>query len=160
MLKARDEQRLRLAFRFAEKARAAGNHPFGAVLVAPDGEILMGAENSVVTQGSATAHAELNLMLAATRGWEPALLKTCTLYTSGEPCAMCAGAIVWGNVRRVVFGLDLDGIYTAISAGGIDPDAPGLALPSREVFAGAPWPVEVIGPALEDEARQLHEGYW
>ncbi len=160
MLNARDEHMLRLSFRFAEKARAAGNHPFGALLVTPDGEVLLASENSVVTQGSATAHAELNLMQAATRGWEPALLKTCTVYTSGEPCPMCAGAIVWGNVRRVVFGLGLDGIYAAISAGGIDPDAPGLALPSREVFASAPWPVTVIGPALEDEAREVHAGFW
>lgn len=160
MLNAHDEKMLRLSFRFAEKARAAGNHPFGALLVAPDGEVLLASENSVVTQGSATAHAELNLMQAATRGWEPALLKTCTVYTSGEPCPMCAGAIVWGNVRRVVFGLGLDGIYAAISAGGIDPDAPGLALPSRAVFASAPWPVAVIGPALEDEAREVHAGFW
>jgi len=156
----RDERLLRIAFGFAQKSRKSGNHPFGALLVAADGEVILAAENSVVTQKDATAHAEMNLVRAVTREYAPSLLATCTVYASAEPCPMCAGAIVWGNVRRVVYGLGMAGIYELITARGTDPEAPGLAMHAREVFAAAPWPVEVIGPALEAEARAPHAGFW
>lgn len=154
----RDAAGLRLAIALARQARGHGNHPFGALLVDADGQTLLAAENSVVTGRDPTGHAELNLIRGA--GWKipPAVLKTSTLYTSGEPCPMCAGAIVWGNVRRVVYGLGMEGLYAAIGPG--DGDVPGLRLGSRAVFESAPYPIEVVGPALEDEARAVHDGFW
>ena len=149
-----DEHYLRIAFREAVRARERGNHAFGALLVDADGEPILAAQNSVVTDNDVTAHAEMNLLRAASRKFQPEQLKTFILYASGEPCPMCAGAIVWANIRRVVFGLGMDGIYRLFDA---DPDAPALPMHAASVFDQAPWPMEVIGPMLEDEAKQsLH----
>ena len=150
-----DEHYLRIAFKEAVRARERGNHAFGALLVDADGEPVLAAQNSVVTDNDVTAHAEMNLIRAASRKFAPDHLKTFTLYASGEPCPMCAGAIVWANIRRVVFGLGMEGIYRQFDA---DPDAPGLTMHAAGVFSAAPWPMAVIGPMLEDEAEAVfHE---
>jgi tRNA(Arg) A34 adenosine deaminase TadA len=85
------------------------------------------------------------------------ILAKCTLYTSTEPCAMCAGAIYWGNVGRVVYALSEVALYEIV---GPSPDQ--LVLSSREVFAHSQRQVEVEGPAseLEVEARAVHAGFW
>jgi tRNA(Arg) A34 adenosine deaminase TadA len=69
---------------------------------------------------------------------------------------MCAGAIFWGNVRRVVYGLSEEGLYGMI--GGDSEEV--LYLPSRKLFEAGHKPIEVIGPVLEQEARKVHEGFW
>jgi len=96
---------LRTAIDIARQAREHGNHPFGAVLVDEDNRVLLQAENTVVTGRDCTGHAEINLMRLATQHLSLEQLAHCTLYTSTEACAMCAGAIHWGNVRRVVYAL-------------------------------------------------------
>ena len=151
-MKNMDEHYLRIAFKEAERARDRGNHAFGALLVDAEGTPILAARNSVVTDSDVTAHAEINLIRAASGKFEPDQLKTTTLYASGEPCPMCAGAIVWANIRRVVFGLGMDAIYRLFDA---DPDAPALPMNAADVFAEAPWPIEVIGPMLEDEAEAV-----
>ena len=103
-------QHLRRAIELARQAREHGNHPFGALLVDHRGNVVLEAENTVRTDKDVTAHAETNLMRMASARFEPDFLERCTLYTSTEPCAMCAGAIYWGNVRRVVFGLSQEQI--------------------------------------------------
>lgn len=152
-----DLEFLRQALEVARRARANGNHPFGALLVDAQGRVVLEAENTVETERDCTGHAELNLMRLASRCYEPDFLATCTLYTSTEPCAMCSGAIYWGNVRRVVYALSEARLRTLT---GDDPANPTLDLPCREVFARGQRPVEVWGPALEDEAIQVHEGFW
>ena len=147
-----DEHYLRIAFKEAVRARERGNHAFGALLVDADGEPVLAAQNSVVSDSDVTAHAEMNLILAASRKFEPDQLKTFILYASGEPCPMCAGAIVWANIRRVVFGLGMDAIYRLFDA---DPEAPSLPMHAAGVFSQAPWPVEVIGPLLAEEAEAV-----
>ncbi len=148
---------LRRAFRLAREARGMGNHPFGALLVSAEGLVLAEARNSVVTSGDCTGHAETNLMRLASTRFERVELATATLYTSTEPCAMCAGAIYWGGVSRVMFGLSECGL---LALTGDDPENPTFDLPCREVFAHGQRPVEVVGPLLEDEARALHDGFW
>ena len=145
-----DEHYLRIAFKEAARALERGNHGFGALLVNSDGEPVLAAQNSVVTDRDVTAHAEMNLIRAASRKFEPGQLKSSTLYASAEPCPMCAAAIVWANIRRVVFGLSMDGTYELYDAG---PDDPTLRMNAADVFAEARWPMEVIGPMLEDESR-------
>ena len=152
-----DQHFLRISFKVAQHAREHGNHPFGALLVDANGKALLSAENSVVTQKDVTGHAELNLIRAASKSYSAEELKHCTVYASGEPCPMCAAAIVWCNVRRVVFGLGMQGIYDMFED---VPDAPGLKMHATDVLSTAPWPIEVIGPALEDEARLPHQGFW
>lgn len=154
---AKDLEFLRQAVEVARRARANGNHPFGALLVDAEGKVLLEAENTVQTERDCTGHAELNLMRLASRSYDPGFLATCTLYTSTEPCAMCSGAIYWGNVRRVVYALSEARLRELT---GDDPANPTLELPCREVFARGQRPVEVLGPALEDEAAQVHEGFW
>lgn len=147
---------VRAAIKIAQNAREKGNHPFGALLVDQDGKVLLKAENTVVTERDCTGHAETNLMRKASRQYDPEFLATCTLYTSAEPCPMCSGAIFWGNVQRVVYGLGEEGLYEMIG----DDAEEVLYLPCREVFKRGRKPIEVIGPVLEEEARQVHEGFW
>ena len=152
-----DLQHLRTAIEIAQAAREHGNHPFGAILVDENNQVLLQAENTVVTGSDCTGHAETNLMRLASQHFPSGKLATCTLYTSTEPCAMCAGAIHWGNVRRVVFALSEIDLYEMIG-----PSPEHLRLPCTEVFARSQRPVEVIGPSLElnAEARAVHEGFW
>lgn len=148
---------MRRALDLARQARDHGNHPFGALLADADGKVLLEAENTVVTEGDCTGHAETNLIRLACLNLDRATMTAATLYTSTEPCAMCAGAIYWGGVTQVVYGLR-EGELRAMT--GDDPNNPTLALPCREVFARGQRPIGVIGPLLEDEARDVHEGFW
>lgn len=152
-----DLQHLREAIQVAQAAREHGNHPFGAILVDEKDQVLLQAENTVVTGKDCTGHAETNLMRLASQHFSEEQLARCTLYTSTEPCAMCAGAIFWGNVRRVVFALSEVDLY---EIAGTSPDH--LVLPCREVFAHSQRPVEVVGPSeeLDEEARSVHMGFW
>lgn len=152
-----DLEHLRTAIIVAQHAREHGNHPFGAILVDENNQVLLQAENTVVTGHDCTGHAETNLMRLATQGFSSEKLALCTLYTSTEPCVMCAGAIHWGNVRRVVYALSEIGLYEIIG-----PLPENLLLPCRDVFAQSGRSVEVVGPAteLEAEARAVHQGFW
>ena len=152
-----DLEHLRTAIAVAAAAREHGNHPFGAVLVDENNQVLLQAENTVITERDCTGHAETNLMRLASQHFSPEELARCMLYTSTEPCAMCATAIHWGNLRRVVYALSEVGLYEIV---GPSPDH--LMLPCREVFARSQRPVEVLGPAteLDAEACAVHEGFW
>jgi tRNA(Arg) A34 adenosine deaminase TadA len=151
-----DLRMIRVAIEVARKARDNGNHPFGAVLVDEQSHILLEAENTVVTEKDCTGHAETNLMREASRKYDTDFLVSCTIYTSTEPCPMCAGAIFWGNVRRVVFGLSEAGLYEMVGENTEEV----IHLPCRELFARGQKPFEVIGPLLEEEAKEVHAGFW
>ena len=151
---------MRVAIDVARKARDKGNHPFGAVLVDEQGHVLMEAENTVVTEEDCTGHAETNLMRQASRKYDSDFLARCTLYTSAEPCPMCASAIFWGNVRRVVYGLSQEGLYEMVGEGAEIVGQGVLHVPCRELLGRGDKPIEVIGPILEEEARRVHAGYW
>jgi len=146
---------LHCAIALASSARQHGNHPFGALLADENGQILLEAENTVVTESDATGHAETNLVRLASRRFPLGTLSKSTLYTSTEPCPMCAGAIFWSGIGRVVYALSEDGLYAMT---GDSPES--LKLPCREVFARGGRPIEVIGPLLAAEAAQVHEGFW
>ena len=157
MLTDQDLTYLRRAIAVAARARRNGNHPFGALLVAADGTLLLEAENTVNTAGDCTCHAETNLVRAAVLRFFPGALKQCTLYTSTEPCAMCAGAIHWSGIGRVVFALSESGLYQLTGA---HPENETMHLPCREVFARCDRVIDVDGPALEEEASAVHLGFW
>ncbi len=148
---------LRRCFTVAEQAVEHGNHPFGALLTDASGTVVLSAENTVVTDGDVTAHAETNLVRLASGRFDPAGLAGCTLYTSCEPCAMCAGAIYWAGIGRVVYAL-AESSLLAIT--GAHPENPTLALPCRQVFGAGQRPTEVVGPMLEDEASVPHRTFW
>ena len=150
------EKLIRAAIAIARSAREHGNHPFGALLVDQAGNILLTAENTVVTDNDCTGHAETNLMRLASQQYDQDFLATCTLYTSTEPCPMCSGAIYWGNVRRVVYGLSEERLYALVDKTSEDV----LLLSCRDIFAKGRKHVEVIGPVLEEEALSVHQGFW
>ncbi len=141
----------------ATAARAAGNHPFGAVLADAAGKVLLDAGNTVVTGRDCTGHAETNLARAASAAYGREYLRTCTLYTSAEPCAMCAGAVYWSGIGRVVYALSESALRGLT---GDDPQNPTLDLPCREVFARGQRPVAVEGPEEVPGASEVHAGFW
>jgi tRNA(Arg) A34 adenosine deaminase TadA len=149
---------LRQAIELARKARADGRHPFGALIVNERGETVVAALNNAVRpKGDPTQHAETVACGQAARLLSEAELARCTLYTSTEPCVMCAGAIYWTGLGRVVFALAESGLlrYTGGHA-----ENPTLDLPCREVFARGQKRIAVSGPLLEEEAGRVHEGFW
>ncbi|WNG41597.1 nucleoside deaminase [Archangium minus] len=150
-----DTQHLMHAIDLARQARARGDNPFGSVLVDAKGRVLLEGKNSQGTTGDCTGHAESNLMSEATQRYRPEELVGSTLYASTEPCAMCAGAIFWGGVRRVVFALSSEQLSHFVN-----PSAPTLRMSCRDVFARGSEPTEVVGPVALPEAREVHEGFW
>jgi len=152
-----DEDFLRRAFAVARRAQEHGMHPFGAILVGPDGDVLREQENGYMPDRDMTAHAERLLASAASKKYRPSRLVRCTMYMSAEPCAMCAGAIYWAGIGRVVYGLSERRLKQLT---GNHAENPTLDLPCRTVFAAGQRKVEVIGPLLEDEAAALHAGAW
>ena len=155
-----DLAHLRAAVAAAWRARGRGNHPFGAVLADARGVMLLEAENTVLTARDVTSHAELNLVRLACIAFERAELAGCTLYASTEPCAMCAAAIYWSGIGRVVFGTSAERLNAAARRHPTHDAHDTLDLPCRAVFAAGQRRVEVLGPLLEDEAWAVHEGFW
>jgi len=151
------EKFLRRSFDVARRAREHGNHPFGSILVDEAGDVLMEVENGFLPDRDMTGHAERLLATQASKKIEPKVLAGCTLYTSAEPCAMCAGAIYWAGIGRVVYGLSEHRLKAMT---GNHAENPTLDLPCRTVFGAGQRSVEVIGPLLEDEAAALHDGVW
>lgn len=148
-------QALRRANEVARRAMAEGRHPFGALLLGADGLTVLAEQGNIDTVN----HAESTLAREAAARWSPAELAQCTLVTTFEPCAMCAGTIYWAGIGRVVYGAsetDLLGLT------GDHPENPTLDLPCREVFSCGQRAVQVLGPfaALREELLAPHQGFW
>ena len=152
-----DEFFLRRSFEVARRALTHGNHPFGAVLVDRNRNVLIEAENGYMPSHDGTAHAERLLATRACTTLSPEVLRTATLYSSAEPCAMCAGAIYWAGIGRLVYGLSEHRLRELT---GNHPENPTLDLPCRDVFASGQRTTEVVGPLLENEAAAVHAGVW
>lgn len=148
---------LRRAIELSAQTSARGNRPFGAVIVSASGEVLGEGVNDNAATGDCTAHAEVNALRAASPAHGRDVLAGATMYASGEPCVMCAGAIFWSNIRRVVFGIDAVSlrVFRNTQAGAGD-----LEMSCRDVFAAAPHAIDVVGPVLVDEAAAPHRAFW
>ena len=146
-----EDRFVRQAVELARQARLAGNHPFGSLLVL-DGAVVLTATNTVNTDRDPTAHAETNLVGAAIRCLDRDQLGRATLYTSCEPCAMCAGKMYWAGIRSIVYGLPSEELA---ALAGRD-----FLVPCRELFARAVDTVHVLGPLLVSEAREVHRDFW
>ena len=132
-----DELFMRRALQEAEAARDAGEIPVGAVVVA-GGRVIARAHNLTETLGDVTAHAEMQAITSAANQLGGKYLTDCTLYVTVEPCIMCAGAIGWAQIRRVVYGASDD---------------------KRGFVRFAPKAMHpkcvVVGGVLEEQCRQL-----
>ncbi len=146
---------LRRANAVAQKALDAGHHPFGAVLVGPDhSTVLMEQGNLNVVN-----HAESTLARLAFEKYSPEELWGMTLYTTAEPCAMCAGTQYWANIGRMVYGISEARLLELTGASDANPT---MDVPSRYVFSHSQKGIRVWGPiaAVEEEIVALHRDFW
>jgi tRNA(Arg) A34 adenosine deaminase TadA len=153
-----DREHLRAAIRIAERSREDGAHPFGAIVVDAAGRTVSSFGNgSLPPEGDPTQHAELRAVAAAWRDLGADRMEGSTLFTSAEPCVMCAGAAYWTGIDRVVYALSERRL---LELTGAHPENATFSLPCREVFARGQRDITVIGPALEDEASAAHRDFW
>lgn len=138
----KDERYMRKALAEAEAAYEAGEIPIGAVIVCRD-RIISRAHNLTETLHDVTAHAEMQAITSAADNLGGKYLADCTLYVTVEPCVMCAGAIGWAQIRRVVYG-------ATDEKRGFVRFAPHALHPKAVVTAGV----------LEDECRRLMQEFF
>lgn len=142
MISAADESMLRRAIAIAAEAVTLDDAPYGSLLAGPDGTVLAEAHNTVRRDNDISAHPELKLARWAARELDPATAARTTMYTSCQPCGMCAGGIVRSGLGRVVYALSTD------------------QLTELNPQSGA-WPVvPQDGPALFEEARVPIDTYY
>lgn len=137
-----DEQYMRKAIAEAEQAAAEGEIPIGAVVVCR-GRILARTHNLTETLHDVTAHAEMQAITAAANALGGKYLQDCILYVTVEPCPMCAGALGWSQIQRIVYGAPDD-------KRGYRKIAPTALHPKTEVVAGV----------CEDECRELMQSFF
>lgn len=154
----KDLEHLRETIRIAKKSRDEGNHPFGATLVGPEGDILLHSGNTYEAD-KGVGHAEMNVAREASRRYTPEFLAQCTLYTSVEPCCMCAGACYWAGIGTVVYGMTEKRLAVMT---GDNPENLTLDLPCEAVFEAGQRKVETRGPfvEVEEEVAEGHRGFW
>jgi tRNA(Arg) A34 adenosine deaminase TadA len=139
---AEDEGFMRLALKEARQ----GDFPFGAVIVR-ERRVLARGHNVGRTTGDPTAHGEMVAIRHCLADHGTAGLRGSTLYTSGKPCAMCMGAILWCRIGRLVFAASVQQLAAKIDQ---------IMLSSADVAATAPFvPITITGGVLADEAMQL-----
>lgn len=153
----RDGRYLRQAIAWSRVARDRGNRPFGAVVIAEDGAVLAEAWCNTTESGDCTGHAETNAVRQLGNRFARDALARATLYSSAEPCVMCAGAIFWSAIGRVVYGIDAVRLREFRGERAEQRDA---ELSCRDVFAASPHDIECVGPALIDESSEAHRGFW
>jgi tRNA(Arg) A34 adenosine deaminase TadA len=164
---AQDTEHLRRAIELSDLAasrRYGHNPPYGAVLVLGDGTVLEGWNHSI-SNHNPTHHAELWLISHAFesldwRGKDGKLLAEATLYASTEPCEMCAGAIYWAGIGRVVFGCSAGCLADVRKEFFPESFDTGALIPSRQILGYAGEKAIVLGPCLEEESRRVHERHW
>ena len=146
---------LERAHGLARRAMDAGHHPFGAMLVAADHETVLLEQGNV----DSVNHAEAVLARNAAARFSPAELWGCTLVTTVEPCAMCAGTQYWAHIGRLIYGIEE---RTLLRLTGNHAENPTLDLPCRHVFARGQKDVRVIGPvaAVGEPIVAMHKRYW
>ena len=137
-----DERFMREALREAQAAAAEDEVPIGAVVVCR-GRVIGKGHNMVEALNDPTAHAEMIAITAACEAMGGKYLTDCTLYVTVEPCPMCAAALGWSQISRIVYGApDPKRGYTGFS--------PNLLHPQTEVTGGV----------LADECSELVSGYF
>jgi tRNA(Arg) A34 adenosine deaminase TadA len=148
-------QHLRRANQIAIQSVRSGHHPFGAILIAPDRETILFEQGNVDTVN----HAEAVLIHRAWAELSPDDLWNCTLYSTVEPCVMCAGTQYWANIGRLVYGVSE---LQLLALTGNNAENPTLNLPCRSVFERGQKKIKVWGPfpEVEQEIMAIHQDFW
>ena len=149
------QRHLRTANAIAQRALDAGHHPFGALLVAADHETVLIEQGNV----DSVNHAEAVLARTAAQKFDADTLWGCTLYTTVEPCCMCAGTQYWAHIGGLVYGMDERRLLRLT---GNHAENPTMDLPCRDVFAHGQKTMRVWGPIaeVEEEIAALHLAFW
>lgn len=147
-----DERYIRLAIDLSREAIEEGNTPFGSLLVV-DGSVVHTAKNTTVTENDFAAHPEFKLARWASRELDPEERASCTMYTSTEPCPMCATGIYYAGLERVVYSVPGRELANLREDGGVD-------IPCQEVIERGGGRTVVDGPVLESEGMQVHEEFF
>lgn len=150
-----DIQFLRLSNEVGRRAIALGKHPFGAVLVAPDGHTVLLTQCNIDTVN----HAESTLARIAASNYPAEYLWQCTLYTAVEPCCMCAGTIYWANIGRVVYGMSEEQL---LAFTGSHQENPTMSVPASWIFSHGQKAISLLGPVaeIEEETLALQREFW
>ena len=141
------EPHMRRAFELAREAAERGDYPFGSVLVRDDA-VVMTESNRVVTDDDVRRHPELHLAYRACQELDPTERAETVMYTSTEPCPMCAGGMATAGFGRVVYSVSGEAV---VEFTGGEP-----SVRSAEILDGV---TDVIGPVLSDDGRQIHRDY-
>ena len=158
-LSAHDTAMLRQAIEESRRSRESGNHPFGAILADSSGTVLLTGHNSVATTGDLIGHAETNLARDMGLRLSGEQISTGTFYSSCEPCAMCAGAMYWVGVNRLVYAMGETDLLP-YSPGDRSETSMMTGVGCRAVLNSGQRTIEVLGPFLVEEAIAVHEGFW
>ncbi|WLV25567.1 nucleoside deaminase [Aciduricibacillus chroicocephali] len=152
-------QLLERCVELSKQARKNGNTPFGALITGPSGEVIIEQENIEITESNCAGHAETQAMIQASKKYDKQFLNKCTLYSTAEPCAMCAGSAYWGNIGKIVYGITEKRL---LELTGNNVQNPTFDLPCREVFARGQKKIEVLGPfpEIEELVIEAHKGFW
>lgn len=142
---------LEQALALAESSVQNGNHPFGAVLVL-DGKVVCQSENEVETRNDITAHAELRLIQKAQKILSKKELSRSVLYSSSEPCAMCAGAIYWAGIPEVVYGSSTEELCEVVNGG--------LSLSLQEILSHGSEKIRCSEKTKDPRFKALHQDFW
>lgn len=154
----KDVKHLERTIALAKMSVEEGNHPFGSILVGPNDDVLLVSGNSYL-KDKGIGHAEMNIARAASQQYTVDFLETCTLYTSVEPCCMCAGACYWAGIGTVVYGLTEKRLAQLTLD---NPENLTLDLTCHKVFEAGQRKVETRGPFPELEAQIVadHSHFW
>jgi len=156
------EKFMLLAFEQARQAVEAGNEPFGAILV-KDGEVVALGQNKINTENDPTYHAETGLIRDYCHQTGITDLSEYTMYTSCEPCVMCAGCMIWSNLGRMIYGISVKQLFDMLEEGASEvfsqEDDRGISMPCSEIFSRSSNKIIVIGGVLEEEGIELYRSY-
>jgi len=147
---------LRKSLDVAKQSMDNGNLAFGCILVGSTGEVLLEGENTVVTDNDAIAHCEINLVHQLKGKFDLDFLQQCTVYASTEPCPMCAAAIFWSGIGRIVFALSKEGYHSIAQTSN---PAHIMSMKAEEILRSGGRQVEIFGPLLEEEAKLLYKDW-
>jgi len=143
-----DTAHLRRAIALAHQARELGSRPFGAIAIDIAGTLIAESRNSTQISGNPTEHAEIVAINAAWAAGNVDALRGATVYASGEPCPMCAAALVLAGVTRIVFAAAATDISAVLG------EEPMFDITCAALIATTPVPIVVSGPHFGDHALQ------
>lgn len=150
----KDIELLRKSLAVAQRSMENENLPFGCLLADAEGNVLEEGENTVITADDSIGHCEINLIHQLAGKYSTRFLNNCTLYASTEPCPMCAAAIFWSGIGRVVYAISKECFHAIAQTNN---PAHLISLSAYDLLKHGERKVRVEGPLLEEEAYRFYQ---